>query len=181
MSMVELLMLLTLSSFVLQKEEALSVPETGLVSGFPSPYEDTRLRLNVDEGATSFLELEAGGHHSIVPACVRKYMLRQVDTKDIHVFIAGRHDQKQAPHYIRVEIFQPTHGVDGLYFSTTFIFDLKTTKLLELASTSNRIRSGERNTTFVLPRAQPGCDLTQLEVRARPNNSFKPKPLRGSA
>ena len=181
MRMIAFLMLITISSFVLQKEDALSVPATGLVTGFPSPYEDTRLRFNVNEGAASFLELEAGGRQTIVPACVRKNMLRQVDVKDIHVFVAHQHDKKKAPHYVRVEIFQPEHGVDGLYFSTTFVFDLKTAELLELASTSNRIHPGGRKARFALPLAQPDCDLTRLKARARPNNSFKPSPHQGGA
>jgi hypothetical protein len=181
MSTIGLLALMTISSFVLREEDAISVPKTGLVAEFPVPYEKTRLRFNTSEEATSFLELETGGRHVIVPACVRKYMLRNVDTSDIRVFVAQHHAPRLAPHYLRIEIFQPTHGENGLYFSTTFIFNLQTGDLLELASTSNRLDSSRRKITAVVPLAQPGCDLTPLQHQTRPDNSFNPKPLRGFA
>lgn len=156
------LILLTISNFALQQEDAVSVPRTGIVTGLPVPYQNTKLRFNVSEEATSFLELETGGHHVIVPTCVRTHMLKDVDTSDIRIFVARHHDKRRAPHYIRIEIFQPKHGIDGLYYSTTFIFDLQTGGLLELETTSNRLLPSRRKTRAVLPRAQPGCDLTRL-------------------
>jgi len=168
------LLLLTASAASAHEDRVLTVRGDGFIPEIPAQFSPATLKMQF-EPTGSKVELQIKRHVMTVPPCITR-LIKSKSLSDVSLSGSWYHDENRRPYYISVTFYafgSPQDQATGEY--TSILFNLRDASIIEVAEMTHRYLWFGRKYTRYAP--QDLCRSTSM----RPNNSFKPKPLRGSA
>lgn len=170
-----LLLLLAAATSCAKGERDLAIGEDGALRAIPTSFGKVNLHIEGLETSSPVIAFKAGNRINLLPPCATK-IVGSHSTDHISASGSWDHDARSFPHFVRVNLYEDYGGERFNYAARIeIIFDLRTTELFDIKRFVKLPDSQwERMEELSFP---PGCD----PLTRRPNQSFKPNPLRGSA
>jgi hypothetical protein len=163
------------SAAAAHQDRILTVRPDGSIPEIPAALGPVSLKISGLGSPTPSVQFRAGTHINNLPDCATRF-IRSKGQGDVFVTGSWYHSESILPYYVSVQFREPGYIATRPYNSSlNILFNLRTTDVIEIKQfVADRSGNGGRYLSVDLPK---GCRLNSM----RPNNSFKPNPLRGSA